>query len=353
MSIEITLYTKIATKKALINFLLTEGFQKTRHFLSGLNTLDMVHYYWSCYENYESSSGVEASIYKASSEEQSKYNCSEWILHTRTRSCGSYEDKQKQNDTIRNARKVFKGTFYNDWYGTNIYTNLNDYKKFSPLEKGISIITSNSIEKLNQIKHCLSGYKNEVSESIENLNLGGLKETLKTKDPSIMLYNSLMPFLVAVIEYFYGQCFANFIKYDSSARRLLVDEKLKIDIADVITILEKENSFEQTIIKSNNFNFQNLDSINKAYKKYLSIDVKSILSEEKKVSRKKMRTLTKTQEILDARHKFVHELDIDYNLTKESYLDYIATVENTILLTIKAFREKGLNIEIDYCNQQI
>lgn len=70
--------------------------------------------------------------------------------------------------------------------------------------------------------------------------------------------------MVAILEYFYGQCFANFIKYDTNARNLLIDEKLKIGIADVIAILQKENSLEQIIAQS--YNFQNLDSINKAYK---------------------------------------------------------------------------------------
>lgn len=161
-----------------------------------------------------------------------------------------------------------------------------------------------------------------------------------------MLYNSLMPFLVAILEYFYGQCFADFIKYDTNARNLLIDEKLKIGIADVIAILQKENSLEQIIAQS--YNFQNLDSINKAYKKYLSIDVMSILSERKKVNRKIIRVLVKIQEILDARHRFVHELDINYNLTKQAYLDYIATVECAILLTVESFKQKGLKIEIDH-----
>ena len=96
MSVEITLYTKKATKTALIKFLTTEGFQKTRHFLDGMNTPDMIHYMWYKFDNYESSSGVEATVYKVSTEERTKYKCSEWILHTRTRSSGSYEDKQKQ-----------------------------------------------------------------------------------------------------------------------------------------------------------------------------------------------------------------------------------------------------------------
>ncbi|WP_294187694.1 hypothetical protein [uncultured Sphingobacterium sp.] len=346
MSIEITLYTKTATKTGLIKFLLANNFKKTRHFLEEMNTDEMLHFMWFGFDNYESSTGVEATVLKASLDYKTKYNCSDWILHTRTRSSGTFEDKQKQNDIIRIARKQFGGTFYNDWYGTNKYTNLEDYKKFSPLEKGISIIASNSLEKLWQISNCLSGYRNEMSEGLARIMPETMRTLLISKDPSTVLYNSLMPFLVSVLEYFFGQCFVHYIKYDETARRLLSEEKMKIGITEVISVLDKENSLEQIVAQS--YNFQNLDSMNKAFKKYLSLDLMATLSKRKKINGNIFRILTRVQELLEARHRFVHELDINYSLSKQMYLDYILTVEKAIELTLTAFKEKGLTIEIDH-----
>lgn len=346
MSVEVTLYTKTATKTSLTKFLLSNNFQKSRHFLEEMNTDEMLHFMWFGFDNYESSTGVEATVIKSSIEDKQKYKCTDWILHTRTRSSGTFEDKQKQNEIIRIARQQFGGTFYNDWYGTNKYTNLDDYKKFTPLEKGISIIASNSLEKLLQINNCLSGYRNEMSENLASITPESMRALLITKDPSIVLYNSLMPFLVSVLEYFFSQCFANYIKYDKQARQLLTEEKIKIDISEVINILEKENSLEQIVTQS--YNFQNLDSLNKAFKKYILIDVKATLSQKKKISGNIVRVLTKIQEILDARHRFVHELDINYSLTKQMYLDYVLTVEKAIELILGAFKTKGLTIEIDH-----
>lgn len=346
MSVEITLYTKTATKTGLLKFLSANKFQKARHFIDEMNTPDRIGFMWFGFDNYESSTGVEATVTKASLDEKKKYKCSDWILHTRTRSSGTFEDKQKQNEIIKAARQQFSGTFYNDWYGTNKYTNLDDYKKFTPLEKGISIIASNSMEKLWQINNCLNGYKNEMSENLASITPENFRALLITKDPSIILYNSLMPFLVSVLEYFFSQCFANYIKYNKQARKLLSDEKIKIDISEVIDILEKDNSLEQIFTQS--YNFQNLDSISKAYKKYLSIDVKLALSQKKKINGNIVRMLTKIQEILDARHRFVHELDINYNLSKQMYLDYVLTVEKTIELILATFKAKGLTIEIDH-----
>jgi len=346
MSVEVTLFAKTATKNSLVKFLKDSSFQKTRHFLDEMNTSDTLHFMWFGVDNYESSTGVEATVYKASIEEKEKYKCADWVLHTRTRSSGSYEDKSRQNEIIKRARQQFGGTFYNDWYGTNRYTNLSDYTKFSPLEKGISIVAGNSLEKLGHISNCLNGYRNDISETLSNLQPESIRRLLITNDPSILLYNALMPFLVSVLEYFYGQCFANFIKYDETAKALLIEEKVKIGVADVISILQKENSLEQIITQS--YNFQNIDSINKAYKKYISVDVLSILSKKKKVNGKVFRVLTKVQEILDARHRFVHELDINYALTKKMYLGYVLAIENTIKLTVEAFKTKGLTIDMDY-----
>jgi len=343
MSVEITLFAKTGTKNGLIKFLQAYSFQKCRHFLDEMNTNEMLHFMWFGIDNYESTTGVEATVIKASEENRKKYNCSDWILNTRTTASGSFEDKKKQNEIIRIARRQFGGTFYNDWYGTNKYTNLADYRKFSALEKGISSVANNSLEKLSLIRNCIEGYRNEVSEILAIVKPENMRAMLVSKDPSIVLFNSLMPFLVSVMEYFFGQIFAKYIKYNDSSRLLLTDEKIKLEISDVISILEKENSLEQILTQS--YNFQNLDSINKAYKKYISIDVKATLSQRKKVNSKVVRVLTDIEAILNARHRFVHDLDIDYNLSKEKYLDNVSTVEKAIKLTIERIKKDGLNIE--------
>ena len=346
MSVEITLYTKKASKTGLCQFLLDNGFNKTRHFFEEMNTTEMFHFMWFGFDNYESSTGVEAAVLKSSSEEKEKYNCSDWILHTRTRSSGTFEDKQMQNKIIRIARQQFAGTFYNDWYGTNKYTDLEDYKKYTPLEKGISLVASNSLEKLSQIRNCLTGYRNEMSETLANIKPESMRSLLITKDPSIILYNSLIPFLVSVLEYFFGQSFAVYIRYDETARQKLTEEKIKIEISQVISILEKENSLEQIVTQT--YNFQNLDSINRAFRKYVSIDILATLSKKKRVNNSIFRILPRIQEILEARHRFVHELDINYNLTQQMYLDYVSTVEKTIELILTEFKKvKGLKIEIE------
>jgi thioredoxin reductase len=117
MSIEVTLYSRKSTKNILTKFLLKNGFNRTRHVVEELNNNENIHFMWFGFENYQSSTGVEATVRKSSDEEKAEFKCADWILHTRTRSSGSFEDKQKQNEIIKEARRNYEGTFYNDWYG--------------------------------------------------------------------------------------------------------------------------------------------------------------------------------------------------------------------------------------------
>ncbi len=87
MSVEITLFTKKATKTRLCKFLLDSGFTKTRHFFEQMNSAEMLHFIWFGFDNYESSTGVEATVLKSTDKDKEKYNCSivpslNWLAET-------------------------------------------------------------------------------------------------------------------------------------------------------------------------------------------------------------------------------------------------------------------------------
>jgi hypothetical protein len=122
MSIEITLYPKIATKDQLRRHLLTLGYVRTDHLWDWPK--GAIHFHWFEEEDFKSTDGVEATIYTPSDENREKYGGCLWALHTRTRLSASRFDQEHQNETIRLARRQFGGMFFNDWYGNNRYTPL-------------------------------------------------------------------------------------------------------------------------------------------------------------------------------------------------------------------------------------
>lgn len=346
MSLEITLYPKSTTKNKLVNLIKEQGFRKSEHLLDYLDGKDKnrLHFGWFGIKNYESFAGVEVTILKATKNEIEEYSCTNWILHTRTKSHGSRIDKSKQNELIRKARKLFGGTFYNDWYGTNRYTKLDDYDKMSAPERGLCLMYENLYNKLWRLKNCLISYENPLSNTFLSMGNDKFSTEIKKHDPSIILYNSMLPFIVSLIEYFFKETFEVLIKYDENAKEVIENENTKISLKDIVAIKEGYLSVESVISK--NYTFQNLKHINSSFMKYLSIDMFKLLSKKKKVGNRIFRLKEKLEEIIIKRHQMIHHFSFDSSLTKKEIIEMLDVVEVTVKIVLKSIeKERGWNLE--------
>jgi len=340
MSLEITLYPKYASKSKLINFLKENDFIKSEHYFKEMNTSEMLHYYWFNNNDCISFDGVEATVYKIPDDEKIKYNCSEWILHTRTRASASREDKLQQNNIIKKARQIFKGTFYNDWYGTNKYTNIDDYQKLSAPERCLTLMFNNLEQKINKLEFSLKSYKSPFEAQLSNITDKSLLNLIKGEDPSIVLYNSMIPFLVSLIEYLFSQSFLILIKYSSYAQNEIQKETFKVSFQDALNIEKGLLSTEELI--TNNFTFQNMNHTNKAFKKYLNIDILNIFSKRKKINNKLVRLNIKLEEIIELRHSMIHHFGYDNFINKEEFERLLNIIKN-VIETFLEYLEKENN----------
>ncbi len=339
MSLEITLYTKNATSQKLTRELKLLGYNRARSIFDSQNTQHNIGFMWFRAKDYESFSGVEASVIKASKEDINKYKCSEWVLHTRTRSSGSYNDKEKQNLTIKHFRKLFGGTFYNDWYGTNVYTKLTDYTKLSAPERGLVLMRNNVQDKISSIKYSLNKFKsNLIHPDIESIEDEDFKGFLKSIDPSLAIYNAMFPFLVSLIEFIFKESFLIMIRYSDNAKETIENENIKVPLKDVIKVDSGELLVEEIIADS--FTFQNLGQTNKAYKKYLNLDIANILSCKKKVGNKVFRVYQKMEEIILTRHSIVHHFGFYENLDKHMFLENLNSVDIALGVFMKHLEDK-------------
>ena len=265
MSLEITLYPKQASKSKLIDLLKQNNFTKSEHFFKEMNTSEILHYHWFNNNDCLSFDGVEATVYKTSIDEKKEHNCSEWALYTRTRASASREDKSQQNNIIKKARQTFKGIFYNDWYGTNRYTDINDYQNLSSPERCLTLMFNNLYEKIYKLEFSLKSYKSPMENHLNNIQDESIADLIKSQDPSIVLFNSMIPFLVSLIEYLFSQSFLILIKYDNYAQNEIKKETFKVSFQDTLNVEKGLLSTEQLV--ANNFTFQNINHINKAFKK--------------------------------------------------------------------------------------
>ncbi|WP_085641048.1 MULTISPECIES: hypothetical protein [unclassified Pseudomonas] len=325
MGRDVTLYPKKASRRELREYLESLGFQRCGHFWDWPK--GTLNYSWFERQDFKSIDGVSADIFPTSPDEK-KITGNDWALHVRNLYSASWHDVEMLNNVLRGARKKFGGTIKGD-YGTNKYAPL--WKDEStPISRGISGVYEHVTQQISSVKFSLP------PPSINHKNLSGNKiddflEFANTLDPSRVIYNGLVPFAVAMFEYFFSQSFQILIAYDKQALEKRETHKAKIDFSTMLNVQQKKQTIESIIAEG--YTFQNLDQLNKAYKDWLDIDVRKILYKKRRIGQSITFLENKISEIIQYRHGIVHHFAIDRSLSKEAYIHIL----DAISLTIKEF----------------
>jgi hypothetical protein len=153
MSIVIEYYPIKGSKTDLVNFFISEGFSRCDYFLKpfpkGTTYLN-----WFESEDYKSLDGLEAVIYPDKEKAESG-----WCVFTRTRVWASAYDRQKQNEVIKKARKLFGGNFYNDSQGKNKYIKIETTEFLTPSESGIFQVYERVKSQLSKLSLAISDHE--------------------------------------------------------------------------------------------------------------------------------------------------------------------------------------------------
>lgn len=307
MSIEVVFYPKQASRQDLKRHLVALGFKPSGHLWQWPK--GSLHFFWFDAADYKSFNGVEATIYPKRAEEQQEYPGSEWALHTRTRALASPEDHRRQNFVIRKARKQFQGTFINDWYGKNRYIPTEEDRR-DPVARGIFLLYESVTSSISAVKVSVPN----PTEGFQKF-IGTDLEALSTADPARVLYNALIPFVVAALEHFFSQTFRMLLRYDANAQRRLKEETRKLEIADALSIRDGERTIEDVVAQW--YSFQSVDSIHKAFKQWFDIDFWSLIRRKKKIRQRILRLDREFVQLIESRHGVVHAFEMDLNLGKE------------------------------------
>lgn len=196
MGRDVTLYPKKATRRELSEYLENLDFKKCSHIWDWPK--GTLNYAWFDHQDFKSIDGVSADIYPVSEEERN-ITGNEWALHVRNLSRASWHDVAMLNEVLKGARKLFGGTIKGD-YGTNKYAPLWEDKS-TPISRGISGVFQHVNQELSAVKCALP------EPHINHLQTTGGKiddfiDFTDRLDPSRVIYNGLVPFAVAMFEYF-------------------------------------------------------------------------------------------------------------------------------------------------------
>jgi hypothetical protein len=189
VSIEITLYPPDTRRDDLVRFLKHRGYKACDHLWDWPKGTVSLHWFESA--DFTSFDGVEATVFPPSEKEQAGNGPCNWALHTRTRVSASEGDRHEQNEAIRIARKKLGGNFYNDCRGRNRYTPV-DVQNRTPLARGLYILRERTIQSLRSVRFALPVPLPDMQKLV-----GTNLEPLARADPTRVLYNALVPFVLA------------------------------------------------------------------------------------------------------------------------------------------------------------
>jgi hypothetical protein len=165
-------------------------------------------------------------------------------------------------------------------------------------------------------------------------------------DPSRVIYNGLVPFAIAMFEYFFSKIFQVLITYDNLACQKKQSYNAKVDFSILLEVSEGQRSIEDVIASS--YTFQNLNQLNKAYKEWLDIDIRKILYRKVRIGRTMTFLERRISEIIQYRHGIVHRFEIDNSLSREGYLEILAAIEIAMDEFIKFLETKyAFKIDMD------
>lgn len=335
MSIEIVLYPKRTSKGDLTEALIDLDFQRSGNVMPWPS--DSEHFFWYQPEEFVSFEGVEATVYRPSAFGESDQPECKWAVHTRTRAWASSGDQYKQNETIRAVRKRFGGSFYNDAAGTNRYTVIEDDPR-GPIERGVYLVALFIFERLRMLEYALP----EEWEPPETT-LDELAELIAENSPSRLVFNALIPFLVATIEYFFGEVFRVLLSHDPDAQQRLTKQVRKVEFSDLLAATRGERSVEDVVASW--YSFQNLNSAHKAFQEWFDIDLRGTLYRRRKVKDRLPILDKKLREVITLRHSVIHDFQTVPGMTRDEF-DGLVDLVRAVIQEVTAAIEKRYGTKV-------
>ncbi|MCU5063564.1 hypothetical protein OB986_20290 [Bacillus cereus] len=261
------------------------------------------------------------------------------VCTTSTNAGRSYADFQMQIDTIKKIEEVFGGSVYAD--GEYGYFE-NDVPKLSKTELACGHAYVSFESNLTMVKELIEEVDSRVLMCIER----GIPPIY---DKNLWRNNTLLPFFVSIMENFLKTFLYNYIRTNQEAENLIFKKKDKLPYSVVRELLNNEKTIIDVEMES--YSFQNFKSANIAYTQFVKVDLfKDILSIGMEIDGKEVPIVSTLSELLEKRHKLIHEAELDYTLDKnqmKKYYNCLIVLKNTFA---KVFKEKK-NIRIDLENE--
>ncbi|MFA5412527.1 MAG: hypothetical protein WC350_04245 [Candidatus Micrarchaeia archaeon] len=156
------------------------------------------------------------------------------------------------------------------------------------------------------IEQTSNDIKNEKTKKFGTFLLKAIDAKISGINNKSVIHNWCLVFYVTSLEVFLKDLFIGIVNNDSEIKKRLIESesKKKIDLISVESYANKKITFGELIAQD--YNFQNLDSANAAYRS-VGIDLYKIINKELVINGEKINRIKVISDILKMRHKIIHE----------------------------------------------
>ena len=295
-------------------------------------------YWWFKHDNYESIRGAWLSLREPSEDDPPGTRL---VFCSGTQMSRSWEDMEAQNLVIKELKARFGGSLWNPQRGVCGYIH-NDIPRLSANEKACGLAHYSFTQNIYRAKVAIDDFPETVKLQREDF------PDVASLNKEVVRNNTLLSFLVSCFETFLKDMFVAFVNTNDDCRARVLSDKnnRKVEMADLAKILSGDLSLGRYM--ASNFTFQNLESAGTAYQRFLNIPLHEVLNRRRKIDGRIRRFREVFDEILETRHKIIHDAYLDLYLDREVLEFYVAVLERFVADLLGFLRsERGLRIDLD------
>ena len=160
--------------------------------------------------------------------------------------------------------------------------------------------------------------KSEIDALFDDKLFNALYKRAVERDKHVKIntvpYNLTIVIFVTAFETFLYDIFSSIVNSDERLKKKIFSSDHKLPIKYFEEYKKGKMSIADIIIEVKRFNFQNLDSVNEAFEWAININVLNYLDYRDKSGNNRVKKL---KEIIEIRHKIVHEMYNDNEMTWE------------------------------------
>ncbi|MDP5273216.1 HEPN domain-containing protein [Chengkuizengella axinellae] len=252
------------------------------------------------------------------------------VCSTNTKAGRSHGDFQKQIDTIKELNNKFGGIVYGD-EGHGFFEN--DIPKLSRTDIACGFAYLRFERNLVMVKQLMEDV--DIKRVHNYLDLG----ILPYGEKNFLTNNLLVPYFVSIMEDFLKTFIYRYIETNKESENLIYSKKETLPYNIVKELVEKEKSIIDIEIEE--YSFQNFKSANRAFTKYIGLDLFThILNEKISIDGEEEKLISILSQLIKERHELIHEAKLNYNLDKKLIKSYYNSLELLGKTFVRVFKEK-------------